>query len=101
GLHMDPMPPTPSMDSLQKNSPHSDPATTPTPTASSSEPPTVHQITTELSAQASTLFAHQQQLDRLTDLTAQLVRAFTSRYHRFLLRRLPYHPLLSLSPLAR
>ncbi|KAL0164219.1 hypothetical protein M9458_039972, partial [Cirrhinus mrigala] len=75
GLRMDPTPPTPSMDSLQKTSPHSDPATTPTPTASSSEPPTVHQITTELSAQASTLFAHQQQLDRLTDLTAQLVRA--------------------------
>ncbi|KAL0176934.1 hypothetical protein M9458_029264, partial [Cirrhinus mrigala] len=73
--HMDPTPPTPSVDALQKTSPPSDPATTSASTATPSDPAMVRHITTELSAQASTLLAHQQQLDRLTDLTAQLVRA--------------------------
>ncbi|KAL0148771.1 hypothetical protein M9458_055949 [Cirrhinus mrigala] len=72
---MDPTPPTPSVDALQKTSPPSDPATTPATATTTSDPAMVRHITTELSAQASTLLAHQQQLDRLTDLTAQLVRA--------------------------
>ncbi|KAL0149399.1 hypothetical protein M9458_055296, partial [Cirrhinus mrigala] len=50
-----------------------DPATSPT--TSSVNPTAVQQIATELSAQASTLQIHQQQLDRLTDLTGQLVQA--------------------------
>ncbi|KAL0152827.1 hypothetical protein M9458_051867, partial [Cirrhinus mrigala] len=39
------------------------------------DPATVSQITSELSAQASTLSDHQQQLHRLTSLTEQLVQA--------------------------
>ncbi|KAL0180019.1 hypothetical protein M9458_025461, partial [Cirrhinus mrigala] len=70
---MDPTPPEQSLTAQQKTSPPLDPATAQaTPSAS---PATVHQITTELSAQASTLMAHQHQLDRLTDLTGQLVQA--------------------------
>ncbi|KAI2668864.1 Transposon Tf2-6 polyprotein [Labeo rohita] len=70
---MDPTPPNQSLTSPQKTSPSLDPATAQAvPLAS---PVTVHQITTELSAQASTLLAHQHQLDRLTDLTGQLVQA--------------------------
>ncbi|KAL0154036.1 hypothetical protein M9458_050695, partial [Cirrhinus mrigala] len=57
----------------QKTSPPHDPATVqPAPTT---DPATVLQIATELSSQASTLLAHQQQLDRLTNLTGQLVQA--------------------------
>ncbi|KAL0195242.1 hypothetical protein M9458_008814 [Cirrhinus mrigala] len=69
---MDPTPPDQSLTASQKTSPPSDPATA---QASPSDPTMVHQITSELSAQASTLLLHQQQLDRLTDLTGQLVRA--------------------------
>ncbi|KAL0177176.1 hypothetical protein M9458_026070, partial [Cirrhinus mrigala] len=47
--------------SLQKTSPNTDPAT-------------VHQLSTELSAQASVLATHQQQLNRLTTLTEELVK---------------------------
>ncbi|KAL0151773.1 hypothetical protein M9458_052924 [Cirrhinus mrigala] len=61
-LRMDPTSPDTSMTSSQKASLHTDPAT-------------VDQITSELSAQASVLTSHQQQLDRLTSLTEQLVRA--------------------------
>ncbi|KAL0147003.1 hypothetical protein M9458_057527, partial [Cirrhinus mrigala] len=67
---------------LQKTSPTTDPATVLQITSElsaqaspSTDPATVLQITSELSAQASTLLVHQQQLDRLTDLTGQLVRA--------------------------
>ncbi|KAI2661335.1 Transposon Tf2-6 polyprotein [Labeo rohita] len=73
--HMDPTPPPHSMAALQKTSPTSDPATAHPVTPDSASPPTVLEITSELSAQASTLAVHQQQLDRLTDLTGQLVRA--------------------------
>ncbi|KAL0150314.1 hypothetical protein M9458_054422 [Cirrhinus mrigala] len=70
---MDPTPPDQSLTAPQKTSPPLDPATAQaTPSAS---PAMVQQITTELSAQASTLMAHQHQLDRLTDLTGQLVQA--------------------------
>ncbi|KAL0156949.1 hypothetical protein M9458_048195 [Cirrhinus mrigala] len=70
---MDPTPPDQSLTAPQKTLLPLDPATAQaTPSAS---PATVHQITTELSAQASTLMAHQHQLDRLTDLTGQLVQA--------------------------
>ncbi|KAI2668804.1 Transposon Tf2-11 polyprotein [Labeo rohita] len=72
---MDPPPTTPSLTALQKTSPSSDPATASTPEVPSTASATVHQLTTELTAQASTLLMHQQQLDRLTDLTGQLVRA--------------------------
>ncbi|KAL0202690.1 hypothetical protein M9458_000708, partial [Cirrhinus mrigala] len=61
-LQMDPTSPDVSMTTSQKTSPSTDPAT-------------VDQITSELSAQASVLTSHQQQLDRLTNLTEQLVRA--------------------------
>ncbi|KAL0152021.1 hypothetical protein M9458_052666 [Cirrhinus mrigala] len=44
-------------------------------TSPSSDPATVSQIATEVSAQASLLTQHQQQLDRLTTLTEQLVQA--------------------------
>ncbi|KAI2665820.1 Transposon Tf2-6 polyprotein [Labeo rohita] len=64
-LQMDPTSPDASMTSSQKTSPPTDPAT-------------VDQITSELSAQASVLTLHQQQLDQLTDLTEQLVRALKS-----------------------
>ncbi|KAK2911642.1 hypothetical protein Q8A67_003775 [Cirrhinus molitorella] len=47
--------------SLQKTSPHTDPAI-------------VYQLTTELSAQASVLANHQQQLTQLTSLTEELVK---------------------------
>ncbi|KAL0157403.1 hypothetical protein M9458_048649 [Cirrhinus mrigala] len=63
------------MAALQKTSPTSDPATAHPVTPDSASPPTVLELTSELSAQASTLAVHQQQLDRLTDLTGQLVRA--------------------------
>ncbi|KAL0150452.1 hypothetical protein M9458_054269 [Cirrhinus mrigala] len=68
---MDPTSPDQSMTALQKTSP-SDPATAQA--SSPTDPAMVRQITT-LSAQALTLLIHQQQLDRLTDLTGQLVRA--------------------------
>ncbi|KAL0186270.1 hypothetical protein M9458_017940, partial [Cirrhinus mrigala] len=63
---------------LQKTSPPSDPAIvnpTSSDAAPQASPPSVLQIASELSAQASMLAAHGQQLDRLTDLTGQLVRA--------------------------
>ncbi|KAI2665817.1 Transposon Tf2-9 polyprotein [Labeo rohita] len=81
-LHMDPTSPDSFMTSLQKTSPPMDPATASPPTSEfaaqamqSTDPAAVRQLSTEISAQASTLLAHQQQLDRLTDLTGQLVRA--------------------------
>ncbi|KAL0202517.1 hypothetical protein M9458_000535 [Cirrhinus mrigala] len=70
---MDPTPPDQSLTASQKTLPPSDPATAQA--SPSTDPTMVHQITSELSAQASTLLLHQQQLDRLTDLTGQLVRA--------------------------
>ncbi|KAI2666735.1 Retrotransposon-derived protein PEG10 [Labeo rohita] len=70
---MDPTPPDQSLTASQKTSPPSDPATAQAPPSTS--PATVLQITLELTAQASTLLLHQQQLDRLTDFTGQLVRA--------------------------
>ncbi|KAI2647808.1 Transposon Tf2-9 polyprotein [Labeo rohita] len=75
---MDPTSPPPSVTALQKTSPPSDPAIVnpiSSDTASQASPPSVLQIASELSAQASTLAVHGQQLDRLTDLTGQLVRA--------------------------
>ncbi|KAI2645459.1 Retrotransposon-derived protein PEG10 [Labeo rohita] len=75
---MDPTTPPPSVSTLQKTSPPSDPAIvnpTSSDTAPQASPPSVLQIASELSAQASMLAAHGQQLDRLTDLTGQLVRA--------------------------
>ncbi|KAL0147487.1 hypothetical protein M9458_057202 [Cirrhinus mrigala] len=57
---MDPTSPDVSMTSSQKTSPTTDPAT-------------VDQLTSALSAQATMLTSHQQQLDRLTSLTEQLV----------------------------
>ncbi|KAI2664190.1 Transposon Tf2-9 polyprotein [Labeo rohita] len=71
--HMDLTSPDLSLDPSQNTSPPQDPATSPT--TSSVNPTAVQQIATELSAQASTLQIHQQQLDRLTDLTGQLVQA--------------------------
>ncbi|KAI2665823.1 Transposon Tf2-9 polyprotein [Labeo rohita] len=71
--HMDPTPPDQSLTTPQKTLSPLDPATAQA--APSASPATVHQITTELSAQALTLMAHQHQLDRLTDLTGQLVQA--------------------------
>ncbi|KAL0163550.1 hypothetical protein M9458_039303 [Cirrhinus mrigala] len=71
--HMDPTSPDQSLTPLQKTSASSDPATAQA--SSSTDPATVLQITSELSAQASMLLVQQQQLDRLTDLTGQLVRA--------------------------
>ncbi|KAL0188522.1 hypothetical protein M9458_015621 [Cirrhinus mrigala] len=59
---MDPTSPDSSMTASQKTSPHTDPATT-------------SQIASEVSAQASVLTRHQQQLDNLSALTEQLVRA--------------------------
>ncbi|KAL0157255.1 hypothetical protein M9458_048501, partial [Cirrhinus mrigala] len=59
---MDPTSHDPSVASSQKTSPNTDPAT-------------VSQIATAMSAQASMLTQHQQQLDRLTTLTEQLVQA--------------------------
>ncbi len=56
------MDPAPSDVSLQKTSPNSDPAA-------------LRQLTTELTAQASQLAVHQQQLQHLTALTEQLVTA--------------------------
>ncbi len=56
------MDPTPSDVSSQKISPNSDPAA-------------LRQLSTELTAQASQLAVHQQQLQRLTALTEQLVTA--------------------------
>ncbi|KAI2655269.1 Transposon Tf2-6 polyprotein [Labeo rohita] len=61
-LLMDPTPHDSSITSSQKTSPSSDPAT-------------VDQIATQMSAQATLLTQHQQQLDRLTALTEQLVQA--------------------------
>ncbi|KAI2646676.1 Transposon Tf2-9 polyprotein [Labeo rohita] len=72
---MDPPPTAPSLARSQKTSPPSDPATASAPEVSSTESATVHQLTTQLTAQASTLLMHRQQLDRLTDLTGQLVSA--------------------------
>ncbi|KAI2660046.1 Retrotransposon-derived protein PEG10 [Labeo rohita] len=75
--HMDPTTPPPSVGALQKTSPLSDPAIvnpTSSDTAPQASPPSVLQIASELSAQASMLAAHGQQLDRLTDLMGQLVR---------------------------
>ncbi|KAL0177165.1 hypothetical protein M9458_026059, partial [Cirrhinus mrigala] len=60
------------MAGLQKTSPSTDPATASATDAPPAESATVQQLTTELSTQASRLLAHEQQLDRLTDLTAQL-----------------------------
>ncbi|KAL0174051.1 hypothetical protein M9458_030019 [Cirrhinus mrigala] len=71
--HVDRPSPDQSLTASQKTLPPHDPATVqPTPTT---DPATVLQIATELSSQASTLLAHQQQLDRLTNLTGQLVQA--------------------------
>ncbi|KAL0150331.1 hypothetical protein M9458_054333 [Cirrhinus mrigala] len=72
---MDPPPTSPSMAALQKTSPPTDPATASSTDAPPAESTTVLHLTTELSAQASRLLAHERQLDRLTDLTDQLVRA--------------------------
>ncbi|KAL0186169.1 hypothetical protein M9458_017839, partial [Cirrhinus mrigala] len=69
---MDPPPTSPSTAALQKTSPPTDPATASAPDELSTESATVRQLTTELTAQASRLFMHEQQLDRLTDLTAHL-----------------------------
>ncbi|KAI2645110.1 Transposon Tf2-9 polyprotein [Labeo rohita] len=73
---MDPTPPPPSVSVLQNTSPTSDPAIVypASSEATAATPPSVLQIASELSAQASTLAVHQQQLHRLTDLTEQLVR---------------------------
>ncbi|KAI2644234.1 Transposon Tf2-6 polyprotein [Labeo rohita] len=61
-LHMDPPSHDSSLASSQKTLPPTDPATT-------------SQLATEMSAQATKLFQHQEQLNRLTVLTEQLVRA--------------------------
>ncbi|KAL0159211.1 hypothetical protein M9458_042936, partial [Cirrhinus mrigala] len=61
-LHMDPSSHDSSLASSQKTSPPTDPAT-------------ATQLATEMSAQATRLSQHQEQLDRLTLLTEQLVRA--------------------------
>ncbi|KAL0180319.1 hypothetical protein M9458_025761, partial [Cirrhinus mrigala] len=61
-LHMDPPSHDSSTAASQKTSPQTDPAT-------------VTQIASEMSAQATMLTHHQQQLDRLTALTDQLVQA--------------------------
>ncbi|KAL0190943.1 hypothetical protein M9458_013641, partial [Cirrhinus mrigala] len=61
-LQMDPTPPDSSMTASQKTSPPTDPATT-------------SQIASEVSAQASVFTRHQQQLEHLSALTEQLVRA--------------------------
>ncbi|KAI2665770.1 Transposon Tf2-9 polyprotein [Labeo rohita] len=61
-LQMDPTSHDSSITASQKTSPPTDPAT-------------VSQIASEMSAQASMLTQHQQQLDRLTALTEQLVQA--------------------------
>ncbi|KAI2661314.1 Transposon Tf2-6 polyprotein [Labeo rohita] len=61
-LQMDPTPPDSSVTPLQKTSPPTDPAT-------------AGQIASEVSAQATMLTRHQQQLEHLTALTEQLVRA--------------------------
>ncbi|KAI2666797.1 Transposon Tf2-6 polyprotein [Labeo rohita] len=81
-LHMDPTSPDSFMTTLQKTSPPMDSATASPPTSEfaaqamqSADPAAVRQLSSEISAQASTLLVHQQQLDRLTDLTGQLVRA--------------------------
>ncbi|KAI2654269.1 Transposon Tf2-6 polyprotein [Labeo rohita] len=79
---MDPTTPPPSVSPLQKTSPPSDPAIV-NPTSSDmapqASPPSVLQIASELSAQASMLAAHRQQLDHLTDLTGQLPVATSPR----------------------
>ncbi|KAL0203650.1 hypothetical protein M9458_001668, partial [Cirrhinus mrigala] len=59
---MDPPSPDSSLTSSQKTSPPTDPAT-------------ASQFASEMSAQATMLTQHQQQLDRLTALTEQLIRA--------------------------
>ncbi|KAI2650029.1 Transposon Tf2-6 polyprotein [Labeo rohita] len=61
-LHMDPLSHDSSTAASQKTSPQTDPAT-------------VTRIASEMSAQATMLTHHQQQLDRLTALTDQLVQA--------------------------
>ncbi|KAI2659133.1 Transposon Tf2-9 polyprotein [Labeo rohita] len=61
-LHMDPTTQDSSLTASQKTSPPSDPAT-------------VSQFASDMSAQATMLTQHQQQLERLTALTEQLVRA--------------------------
>ncbi|KAL0195404.1 hypothetical protein M9458_008976, partial [Cirrhinus mrigala] len=61
-LHMDPTTQDSSLTASQKTSPPSDPAT-------------VSQFVSEMSAQATMLTQHQQQLERLTALTEQLVQA--------------------------
>ncbi|KAI2647066.1 Transposon Tf2-6 polyprotein [Labeo rohita] len=61
-LHMDPQSHDSSTAASQKTSPQTDPAT-------------VTRIASEMSAQATMLTHHQQQLDRLTALTDQLVQA--------------------------
>ncbi|KAL0195094.1 hypothetical protein M9458_008666, partial [Cirrhinus mrigala] len=61
-LQMDPTSPDSSITASQKTSPPTDPATT-------------SQIASEVSAQASVLTRHQQQLDHLSALTEQLVQA--------------------------
>ncbi|KAL0181246.1 hypothetical protein M9458_023652, partial [Cirrhinus mrigala] len=80
---MDPTTPPPSVSTLQKTSPPSDPAIvhpTSSDAAPQASPPSVLQIASELSAQASMLAAHGQQLDRLTDLTGQLGRRTAADY---------------------
>ncbi|KAL0162325.1 hypothetical protein M9458_041721, partial [Cirrhinus mrigala] len=72
---MDPTPPTPSVNPLQKTPPVSDPAIVHPASPDAAPAPSVLQIASELSTQASTLAMHRQQLDRLTDLTGQLVSA--------------------------
>ncbi|KAI2661634.1 Transposon Tf2-6 polyprotein [Labeo rohita] len=61
-LQMDPTSPDSSVTASQKTSPPTDPAT-------------VSRIASEMSAQATMLTQHQQQLDRLSALTEQLVQA--------------------------
>ncbi|KAI2664442.1 Transposon Tf2-6 polyprotein [Labeo rohita] len=65
---MDPTPPPPSVSVLQNTSPTSDPAIVypASSAATAATPPSVLQIASELSAQASTLAVHQQQLHPLT-----------------------------------
>ncbi|KAI2666686.1 Transposon Tf2-6 polyprotein [Labeo rohita] len=80
-LQMDPTSPDSSITASQKTSPPTDPATT-------------SQIASEVSAQASVLTRHQQQLDHLSALTEQLVQAIRGCRSRPLPLHLrpPFHP---------
>ncbi|KAL1256449.1 hypothetical protein QQF64_011994 [Cirrhinus molitorella] len=68
----------PPVSSSQKTSPATDPAT-------------VQQLTTELTAQATVLAVHQRQLDRLTSLTEDLVKALQAL--QLPSQTTPSHPL--------